>query len=188
LPPEAQGRQAVLERRAGELVQLLGRDGTLAGREDQVAQLCWLHLRLLVAVQGLLDLDPAAERDLEQRRVRLQRQLGGELPDEAVRGSLQGQLAVVEERFKARREAQARLAFMEAELERIRQQIELAREQALLAGDASGLARSVDLVAGSLGEANRWLSDRRDILADLDPLAEAPPAATYFSAAPRVSA
>lgn len=186
LPLEERAIQAALELRGAELSELLQRTGALTG-QDETAQLCWLHLRLLAARQGAAAVANGGERDLERRRATIARQLAANDPDEAVRGSLASQLAVLDERLKGQREAAARLRFIDAELERIRQQVELAREQALLAPDAAGLARSVDLVAGSLGEANRWLGDRRDILADLDPLAEAPSANRLFAPRAKVA-
>jgi len=178
--------QDALEQRGAELSAILRRTGALSG-QDETAQLCWLHLRLLAARQGAAAVAAGGERDLERKQAAIERQLAANDLDEAVRGSLTSQRTVLEERLKGQREATARLRFIDAELERIRQQVELAREQALLAPDAAGLARSVDLVAGSLGEANRWLGDRRDILADLDPLAEAPPADRLFAPRPKAS-
>jgi hypothetical protein len=188
LPSEEQTVQLRLESRGAELAAHLERTGAFGGQQDQVAQLCWLHLRLLAARQSVAAVARAADPALERRRARLADQIAGVAADDPVRGSLESQLTVLDERLKGHREATARLRFIDAELERIRQQVELAREQALLASDAAGIARSVDLVAGSLGEANRWLSDRRDILADLDPLAEAPSADRLFAPRSKVPA
>lgn len=173
-------RQITLERRGAELVALLARTGAFTGHEE-TAQLCWLHLRLLAARAGAATVAQGSEADLRQRCEDLERQLADPEQDDATRGSLERQRQVLEERRAGLKEAAIRLRFIDAELERIRQQVELASEQALLAGDAAGLARTVDLVSGSLSEANRWLADRRDILADLDPLAGAPSAATLFT-------
>ncbi|MFM2090310.1 MAG: hypothetical protein RLZZ127_799 [Planctomycetota bacterium] len=179
--------QARLEARGAELAGHLDRTGALGGQQDQVAQLCWLHLRLLAARQGVAAVAAAADPALARRRDRLAAQVAAS-EDAEIRTSLESQLAILDERLRGHREAASRLRFIDAELERIRQQVELAREQALLAQDAAGIARSVDIVAGSLGEANRWLSDRRDILADLDPLAEAPAADRLFAPRPKATA
>ena len=64
---------------------------------------------------------------------------------------------------------------MEAELERLRQQVSLVREQALLATDEHSVAASLDALSASLNEANRWLKDQRELFAGLDELTDEPP-------------
>ena len=70
---------------------------------------------------------------------------------------------------------------MDAELERIDQQVSLIREQALLATDEGEVARSVDALTASLNESNRWLQDQRELFAALDPFAAAPPPADLLT-------
>ncbi len=186
LTPIARKAQEALEARGAELVAILARTGAFTGQEE-TAQLCWLHLRLLAARSGVAAVAGGSMPELAERQATIDAQLADADQDDATRGSLERQREVLIERQASLKAAVARLRFIDAELERIRQQLELAREQALLAADAAGLARSVDLVAGSLTEANRWLADRRDILADLDPLAEAPSAQHLFTPRPAIS-
>ena len=71
--------------------------------------------------------------------------------------------------------AKKRCEFVDAELARLRQQLSLVREQALLATDESSVARSVDALSASLNEANRWLKDQRELFAGFETFADEPP-------------
>jgi hypothetical protein len=64
---------------------------------------------------------------------------------------------------------------VDAELGRLRQQISLVREQALLATDENSIAHSLDALSASLNEANRWLKDQRELFTGLG-IDEPPPA------------
>jgi len=178
--------QQAIEQRCDDLIGLLRRlDADAFGEQaERLAQLCWLHLRLLVARQALNSVLAGREHDqIASQRANLESRLTRDDLDPAVRTSLQGQLAVLADRSRGHAEAATRLEVIEAELERIRQQVELAREQALIATDANGLTRSVDVLASSLGEANRWLRDQRDLFSDIDPFADAPAPAMLFPTA-----
>ena len=56
---------------------------------------------------------------------------------------------------------------MDAELARLRQQVSLVREQALLATDENSLGGSLDALSASLNEANRWLRDQHELFGGL---------------------
>ncbi len=186
---ERQVQQAI-EKRCDDLIGLLRRlDADAFGEQaERLAQLCWLHLRLLVARQALNTVLAGREHgQLANQRANLEARLRQTDLDPAVRTSLEGQVAVLTDRARGHAEAATRLEVIEAEIERIRQQVELAREQALIATDANGLTRSVDVLASSLGEANRWLRDQRDLFSDIDPFADAPAPAMLFPTARPVS-
>jgi hypothetical protein len=67
-----------------------------------------------------------------------------------------------------RKEAQRRLQVLDAELGRIRAQVALIREQALLTSDPAGIRRSVDALAAFLNESNRWLRDQEELFGEFD--------------------
>jgi hypothetical protein len=75
----------------------------------------------------------------------------------------------------AHADAKRRMELVDAELSRLRQQISLVREQALLVTQEGNMAQSLDAVSASLNEANRWLKDQSDLFADLV-IDEPPPA------------
>jgi hypothetical protein len=76
-----------------------------------------------------------------------------------------------------RREGREKLDFLEAEILRIQEQVELLREQAALSTDAQGLSTRLDQITGSLGGASQWISDQQKLYGTLDDLLEEPPPA-----------
>lgn len=173
----------------------LNHDGEslLAQQDEQLRQLCWLHLRLLAAraaVQTVANTGSDERRELERKRRDLERrrtQTSDDTRDLAT--SIDGQLGILTTRLNQFDEASDRLAYLDAEIERLRQQAELIREQSLLAaggtaGDINGssLSATIQGLGDSLAHTNRWMRDQRmtgDLTwEDAPPLPAAPPPAT----------
>lgn len=177
--------QQALEDRCGELVAHLARleVDSSGSQKANLASLCWLHLRLLAARKAVAAVALAGREanELARKQADLQARLAASDLDEQVRTSLASQLAVIERRITSQREAGVRLEFVNAELERIRQQVELVREQVLLATDAAGIAKSVDVLQATLGEANRWLRDQRELFGGLDSALDEPAPDTFLA-------
>jgi hypothetical protein len=114
---------------------------------------------------------------LEEQQERIETRLArGDAGDDLQR-SLQQQLEVIRSRRTAHDDAERRRELVDAELERLRQQVSLVREQALLATDEHGVAQSLDALSASLNEANRWLREQRELFAGLEGLTDEPPPA-----------
>ena len=64
------------------------------------------------------------------------------------------------------RAAEAR-QILEAELQRIEQQVELLREEAAISRSPEALSAKIDSVTGSLAETNSWMRQHEDILSEL---------------------
>ncbi len=187
LTPADRAIQQAIEARCAELVAHLTRlEADPSGSQAaDLAQLCWLHLRLLSARGAIAAVVAAAQEgtDLAKKRAELDRRLADPGLDAQVRSSLEGQLTVIAGRLAGHAEARTRLEFVEAELERLRQQVELAREQGLLATDAEAISRSVNVLSATMGEAGRWLRDQQELLGGLDSGTDAPPVTTFLSRA-----
>jgi hypothetical protein len=172
--------QAALERQAAEIVQILSRIRANESQIGDVRQMAWLHLKLLGARASLVEVGAvaASERSsLAEQEQRVADRLERGDADEELRRSLEQQLQVIRSRRTAHADAERRRELVDAELERVRQQISLVREQALLATDEQSVRQSLDALSASLNEANRWLKDQRELFAGLDDLVdEAPPA------------
>jgi hypothetical protein len=172
--------QGRLEQQAAEIVQLLSRVGANESQIGDVRQMVWLHLKLLAARASLMEVLQVANRErhnLEEQEQRIAERLKRDDANDELRRSLEQQLAVIQSRRSAHADANGRRELVDAELERLRQQISLVREQALLATDEHSVAQSLDALSASLNEANRWLKDQRELFAGLDGLTdEAPPA------------
>jgi hypothetical protein len=177
LDDPARRTHEAIERQATELSEILARSGANPGQIADVRQMVWLHLKLLAA-RGALTQVAAAGRErqeLDEQAARLKARLAHDDADAELRRSLEQQLAVIESRRAAHGDAARRRELVDAELERLRQQIALVREQALLATDERSVAGSLDALAASLNEANRWLKDQRELFAGLDDLTDEPP-------------
>jgi hypothetical protein len=180
LDEDSCNRQDIIEHRAREIVDLLSRTGATETQKSDVRQMAWLHLKLLAARASIQQVIASADHDkrnLEDQERRVIERLGGAGLSDDLKRSLEQQLEVLRERRSAHADAERRRELVEAELERLRQQVSLVREQALLATDEHSVATSLDALSASLNEANRWLKDQREIFAGLEDFTdEAPPA------------
>lgn len=167
---ESQSHQYAIERESAEIVGLLQRTEAHASQIGDVRQMAWLHLKLLTARASLEEVVEAAERErqsLDDQQKRCKDRLAAGDVDDDLRRSLEQQLQVIDSRHQAHRDAKRRLEVVDAELGRLRQQVSLVREQALLSTDENSMAQSLDALSASLNEANHWLKDQRELFAGL---------------------
>jgi hypothetical protein len=180
--------QEGIERQARELSEILTRSGANPSQLADVRTMAWLHLKLLAARSSFAQVISTAEREhraLDEQAERLRARLERPDTDADLRRSLEQQLEVIASRTAAHADAERRRELVDAELERLRQQIALVKEQALLATDEGTVAPSLDALAASLNEANKWLKDQRELFAGLDDLTDEPPPADLLTARPR---
>ncbi|GFE78930.1 hypothetical protein GCM10011487_09300 [Steroidobacter agaridevorans] len=178
LDEDARRRQESIEFQAREIVDLLSRTGATEMQKSDVRQMAWLHLKLLAARASVLQVINSAEREkraLEEQERRVIDRLSEDAIGDELKRSLEQQLEVLRSRRAGHADAQHRRELIEAELERLRQQVSLVREQALLATDEHSVASSLDALSASLNEANRWLKDQRELFSGLDGLTDEPP-------------
>jgi len=167
---ESQSHQYAIERESAEIVSLLQRSEAHAPQIGDVRQMAWLHLKLLAARAQLEEVVEAAERErksLDDQQKRCKDRLAAGDVDDDLRRSLEQQLQVIESRNQAHRDAGRRMELVDAELARLRQQVSLVREQALLSTDENNMAQSLDALSASLNEANHWLKDQRELFGAL---------------------
>ena len=94
---------------------------------------------------------------------------------EDLRKSLTGQIEILQQRLEKRREAAEKLVFLEAELARIEQQVDLLREQAVLSTDPEVVSQRIDQIATTLGGTNQWIRDQQKIYGAMEDLVSEPP-------------
>jgi hypothetical protein len=184
LDSAAQSHQYEIERAAAEIVGLLQKSEAHNSQIGDVRQLAWLHLKLLTARSAFEEVIAASERDrksLEEQDRRCRHRLAEGDMDDELRRSLEQQLEVIKQRQDAHRDAKRRRELVDAELGRLRQQVSLVREQALLSTDNANVAQSLDALSASLNEANRWLKDQRELFAGLDTFTDEPPPADLLA-------
>jgi hypothetical protein len=142
LDPQSRDHQYDIEREAAEIVALLQRSEAHVSQIADVRQLAWLHLKLLTARAAFLAVIEAADRargELDEQERRCRVRLADGNPDDELRRSLEQQLAVIQSRRAAHGDAGRRRELVDAELGRLRQQVSLVREQALLATDENNM-------------------------------------------------
>jgi hypothetical protein len=181
----AQSQQYDIEREAAEIVGLLQKTDAHASQIGDVRQMAWLHLKMLAARSSIQEVVAVADRErkkLDEQERSCRARIAEADADEELRRSLEQQIEVIESRRRAHADAERRLELVDAELGRLRQQVSLVREQALLATDENSIAHSLDALSASLNEANRWLKDQRELFAGLDSFNDEPPPADLLAA------
>jgi hypothetical protein len=171
-----------VEREAAEIVQLLQRSDAHGSQIGDVRQMAWLHLKLLAARAAFAEVVDVASRErknLDEQERRCRERLAAPDTDEELRRSLEQQIEVIKSRLAA--DAKRRMELVDAEIGRLRQQVSLVREQALLVTQEGNMAQSLDAVSASLNEANRWLKDQSDLFAGLDNFTDEPPPADLLA-------
>ena len=94
---------------------------------------------------------------------------------EELRRSLAGQLEILKQRLLQRTDAERKLAYIDAELERIQQQVELIREQAALSTDPELLSQRIDEITATLGTTGQWIRDQQKVYGAMEDLLTEPP-------------
>jgi hypothetical protein len=133
-----------------------------------------MYLRLLLAryaIEKVLgDAPPGAPRDLAGAVSKLEQRLKTESLTDELRRSLEGQLAILRQRIDRHADADRQVAFIDAELTRIEQQVELIREQAALSTDPAALSQRIDEIAATLGGTSQWIQDQQKVFGAMDDL------------------
>ncbi len=150
-------------------------------QSENLSKLIWVYLRLLLARRAMSRVlkEPTLgeTQEIESRLAEVRARLADPAMGEDLRKSLTSQAEILEQRVAQRREGREKLDFLEAEVLRIQEQVELLREQAALSTDADGLSARLDEITGSLGGASQWISDQQKLYGSLDDLLDEPPPA-----------
>jgi len=175
-------RFAALSQRCASILDLQTHGGaeTLHGIEaqaDSLGRLSWMFLRLLVARGMILHVLGDGEDDatLADRKRALERQARDESVAADLRRSLTGQIDILTQRLEQRGQAENKLAYIDAELSRIEEQVELIREQAALSTDPEILSRRIDEIAATLGGTGQWIRDQQQVFGAMEDLLTEPP-------------
>ena len=152
----------------------------IEAQADSLGRLSWMFLRLLVARRTIVTVLGEGDNGaaLEKKVAALERQAGDESLAADLRRSLSGQIEILGQRIEQRDEAQRKLAYIDAELTRIEQQVELIREQAALSTDPEVLSQRIDEIAATLGGTGQWIRDQQQVYGAMEDLLTEPPPLT----------
>jgi hypothetical protein len=151
--------------------------GGLEAQADSLGRLSWMFLRLLVARRTIRHVigESGDVGDLRRRMATLERQQADASLSDELRRSLSGQLDILKQRLLQRTDAERKLAYIDAELERIQQQVELIREQAALSTDPELLSQRIDEITATLGTTGQWIRDQQKVYGAMEDLLTEPP-------------
>lgn len=177
-----QGRYDALAERCRSILDLQTHGGAemphgIEAQADSLGRLSWMFLRLLVArrtIETVLESGDEGE-GLENRLQALERQAADADAAADLRRSLAGQVEILQQRIAQRGEARRKLAYVDAELTRIEQQVELIREQAALSTDPEVLSRRIDEITATLGGTGQWIRDQQQVYGAMEDLLTEPP-------------
>lgn len=196
LDGDSQMRYRALESRCRGMLAdpaLADQAGTREQLSEALGRLVWVYLQLLVTrgtTVRLLQEGRAIARQrgnsLHDRRDELQARIKGENLDPDLRRSLEGQLELVNQRLASQQEAGDKLDFIDAELVRVEEQVQLVREQAVLAADPDAASRRIDAIQSTLGSTTQWIRDQNRLSGELaDALEGTPPVLGAETESPR---
>jgi hypothetical protein len=166
---------------------------------EALGRLTWMYLRLLVTRQSIQNvlLAPPAPRPGEPRRntppplpttqadgesrllqgrlADLKARLSDQTLTEDLRRSLTSQADLIQQRLDRRATAANKLAYIDAELTRIEQQVELIREQAVLSTDPESFSQKIDEIGATLSGTGEWIAEQQRVLGAMNDLIEGTP-------------
>ncbi|MGB7157888.1 MAG: hypothetical protein WBD40_07465 [Tepidisphaeraceae bacterium] len=185
LDPDDRERYFNLQRRCYTIIEQQRQNGDTPELEMQgegLGKLLWIYLRLLRTRQSLLriiresiDLDRGRGEPLDWRLKRLNDEVQSPSIGDDLRKSLSGQLEILQQRMEKRKETRDKLAFLDAELTRIEEQVELLREQAVMSSTPHAVSERIDHIAATLGDTQQWVRDQQQILGSVDEILTDPP-------------
>ncbi len=112
---------------------------------------------------------------LEERVRDLEEKVKQEKITDEVRKSLAGQVEILQQRLANRKSGLEKLAFFDAELLRIEEQVKLIREQAALTADPASLSSRIDQVLVTLGGTSQTIAEHQRQYGNMAALTEKPP-------------
>jgi hypothetical protein len=138
-------------------------------RTGNLNELLWLFMRLLTSREQIVATKARVNRaQLEEDIAALRQRAEAAEAHSPLARSLQATLAIQEKRLANLDTAARNLAVVDAELERIDQQVRLLREESAVSGSPEVLSARLDAVSSTLTETSRWMDENADLLSSLD--------------------
>jgi len=163
--------QGILEQQAQ------GGDVALEAQSAGLGRLLWMYLRLLVARTAIERVigDASRSEPLDRRLKELEAEVSSPNISDDLRRSLNSQLDILRQRIAQQADAREKIKFLDAEIVRIQEQVELIREQAALSTDPERLSERIDQIAATLGGTAQWIRDQQQVYGEMEDLLTEPP-------------
>ena len=152
-------------------------DVALEAQSAGLGRLLWMYLRLLVARTAIERVigDASRSEPLDRRLQELEAQVSSPNISDDLRRSLNSQLDILRQRIAQQADAREKIKFLDAEIVRIQEQVELIREQAALSTDPERLSERIDQIAATLGGTAQWIRDQQQVYGEMEDLLTEPP-------------
>jgi hypothetical protein len=182
LTPSDQSRYRALEKRCQDVLAQIrahesGPEVDAQPQADGLGRLLFVYLKLLLtrgAILRVLEGADDAGRSIDRKIQDVDRQLKTATAPE-LQKSLRDQLEILGERKKRHAEARDKLTFIEAELTRIQEQVELIREGTVITSDPEALSRRIDNIGDTLGSTSQWIRQQQELYGQTEDLLNDPP-------------
>lgn len=177
LSPESQARWKRLQQRCRQIRDTSATlapglppagDPVKAGLDSMLM----IHARLLASRETLRTAMNDETRDELERKVEDAAERLERATSDAVKRSVESSLEILKKRVGHARNAVENLQVVDAELDRIENQVDLIREELLVNRDPTALSARIDAVSSMMGEANRFLQANEALLGSLGPETE----------------
>jgi hypothetical protein len=133
-------------------------------RTGKLNELLLLFMRLLTSREQILNTQARVKRaDLEENVASLRKRVEAVDSESPLARSLWATLSIQVKRLENLESAARNLAVVEAELERIEQQVRLLREESAVSGGPEALSSRLDAISSSLTETSRWMDQHADL-------------------------
>jgi hypothetical protein len=190
LSTESQARWRRLRQRCGQIRERAAAAAPALGGIDGASEaglnsLLTIHARLLASREALRGYMAEGTRQELERKVEAAAQRLAAATSDAVKRSVESSLEILKKRVEHARQAGEHLQVVEAELDRIENQVDLIAEDLAVSGDPTVLSARIDAVTSTLTEANRFLQANELLVGALGADA-APPATTPAAPAVRL--
>jgi hypothetical protein len=138
-------------------------------RTGNLNELLWLFMRLLTSREAIQSTRARVNRDqLQEDIASLRERAKAAEAGSPLARSLRATLEIQEKRLENLDNAGHNLAVVDAELERIEQQVRLIREESAVSGGPEMLSARLDAVSSTLTETSRWMDQHADLFGSLD--------------------
>lgn len=140
-----------------------------ASRNARINQLLQIFVRLLISEELLEDtLHRVDEKGLKSEIGDLERRLAETSAESPLYRSINGTLEIQKKRLENFGKADENHQVVQAELERIEQNVVLISEEAAIGGRTIALSDRLEAVTSALSETNRWMEQNADIFSSLE--------------------